>query len=343
MKILKTLMLGFVGLIVVLATVGMLLPSKVHIERSTTVAAKPATVFVYLNGFKNFNKWSPWAALDPKTQYTFEGPLVGVGAKESWASEQAGVGNGSQEITAVKANQSITIKLLLPDMQPSVVTQTLTPEGDGTKIVWGIDANMGSNPMNRWFGLILDKLMGPDYEKGLAQMKPLIEALPKDDLAASGVSLAITTAKPLLVISDSASAAGDGAEVGAKLGAAYQKIGAWMTANGYTLADAPMAITRKFDDKTLFWDFDAAIVVDKAGAAPAADAGIKVVSSYAGPALKITHTGPYTAMQTSYAKLLAYKAVAGFQDNGNSWEHYVTDPGNTPPDQLKTEIYWPVK
>lgn len=180
MKILKALIFGIVGLVAVLAVIGLALPRQAHIERSTVIVAKPATVFTYLNGWKHFNEWSPWAALDPNTKYSYEGPATGVGAKQSWFSEDPNVGNGSQEITAVDTDKAITIKLMLPNMEPSVVTQTLMPEGEGTKVIWAMDADMGINPLNRWFGLLLETFIGPDYEKGLAKMKPLIEALPKD-------------------------------------------------------------------------------------------------------------------------------------------------------------------
>jgi len=342
-KMLKTLFLGVFGLIAALAVIGLALPRGVHIERQTTIAAKPATVFAYLNGWKNFNQWSPWASLDPQTQYRYEGPLMGVGAKQSWSSEQKNVGHGSQEITAVEPDKSITIKLMLPDMAPSVVTQTLTPEGEGTRIVWAMDADMGLNPLNRWFGLLLEKFIGPDYEKGLAHMKPLIEDLPKDDLAGSGISLVSTIAVPLLVVSDAGSAAGDGAEVAGKLGAAYQKISVWMQANGYQTAGAPIAINRKFDEQTKFWEFDAGIPVDKVGSAPGPETGIKAISGYAGPALKITHIGAYSTMESSYAKLAAYKAIAGLDDNGEAWEHYLDDATTKPAAEVKTDIYWPVK
>lgn len=343
MKILKTVLLVIVGLVAALAVIGLALPRQAHIARATTIAAKPATVFAYLNGFKNFNAWSPWAALDPKTRYTYEGPLMGVGAKQSWASDDARVGSGNQEITAAVHDQSITIKLMLPDMEPSVVTQTLTPDGEGTKVVWAMDADMGLSPLNRWFGLLLPRFIGPDYEKGLASMKPLIEALPKDDLSGNAITLATATTMPLLTLSDSASAAGSGEDVAQKLGAAYGRMGEWLKANGFEVAGAPMAITRKFDHQTKFWEFDAALPMNKPGASPATDTGMKAAASYAGHALKIIHTGSYTDMERSYNKLFAYKTVAGLEDNGNPWEVYVDDPTTKAAAEVKTEIYWPVK
>lgn len=339
MKILKFLLLGVVGLVVVLAAIGYTSPQQVHIERSISINAKPATVFVYLNGFKNFNKWSPWAALDPNTKYSYEGPLMGVGAKQSWSSDDKNVGSGSQEITAVKENGQITQRLQLPDMLPSVVTQTLTPEGEGTKVVWAMDADMGGNPVNRLFGRILDSLIGPDYEKGLASMKPLIEAQAKADFSGIKLELVQAQAMPMLYVSESA----DTGEAAAKLGAAYGQIGVVMQAGGVKQAAAPLAITRKFDEQSKHWDFDAAIIIDKADFVPPADGAVKAGNTYAGWTIRATHIGPYESMEPSYAKLLNYKAVAGLEDNGNSWEQYASDPGNTPSEQLQTLINWPVK
>lgn len=339
MKILKVLLLGVVGLIIVLAAAGYTSPQQVHIERSFSIAAKPVTVFTYLNGFKNFNKWSPWAALDPNTKYSYEGPLMGVGAKLSWSSEDKNVGSGSQEITAVKENEQITQRLQLPDMLPSVVTQTLTPEGEGTKVVWAMDADMGSNPVNRLFGRILDSLIGPDYEKGLASMKPLIEAQAKTDFSGIKLELVQTLAMPMLYVSESA----DMADAAAKLGAAYGQIGAVMQAGDVKQAAAPLAITRKFDEQTKHWDFDPAIVIDKIDFVPPADGVVKAGKTHAGWVIRATHVGPYQTMEPSYAKLLAFKTVAGLEDNGNSWEQYLSDPVDMSPAQLQTLINWPVK
>jgi effector-binding domain-containing protein len=343
MKVLKFLGLGVLGLVVLLAAIGLMLPRYVHVERATVLAAKPATVFVYLNGFKNFNRWSPWADIDPATQYSFDGPLIGVGAKQSWRSEHPNVGQGSQQIVSVVPQQSITMRLELPEMSPSIVTQSMEPQDEGTKLIWSLDADMGWNPVNRWFGLLFDKFIGPDYEKGLATLKPLIEALPQGDLAIDELSLVTTTASPWLVVSDAGSAAGDGAEVAAKLGAAYGRISQYMESHGLQQVSAPVAITRSFDEQSLFWEFDAGIPIDASATASGVDSGIRLVQSYAGAALKLTHVGSYASMRPSYEKLDRFRLVAGLESNGQPWEHYVTDPADTPVDALRTDIYWPVK
>ena len=88
--------------------------------------------------------------------------------------------------------------------------------------------------------------------------------------------------------------------------------------------------------------FDAAIIVDKEVTLPA-DSVVKAGKTYAGWTIRATHVGPYEAMEPTYTKLMAFKTVAGFEDNGNSWEHYITDPTTTTPDKVQTHVYWPVK
>jgi carbon monoxide dehydrogenase subunit G len=174
MRILKKLLLGLIFLVVILAVVGLLLPSKVHVERATTINAPAETIHALISDFHNFNQWSPWAQIDPNTRYTFEGPASGVGAKMKWNSDNSKVGSGSQEITADDPN---LVKVAL-DFGPhgtAIASFKLEPEGSGTKVTWGFDTDFGYNLMGRYFGLMMERWIGADYEKGLAALKSLAE------------------------------------------------------------------------------------------------------------------------------------------------------------------------
>ena len=339
MKALKIVIGVIVALIVLLVAIGYVLPNNSHVERSTVVNVKPATAYAVLNGFKQFRKWSPWEGLDPNTKYEFTGPIWGVGAKQAWSSPNPNVGTGSQEIVASEPDKSITIKLVFADFNSeSTATYLLAPDGEGTRITWTNDTVFG-DLVGRYFGLMMDKMIGKDYELGLAQLKTLLESLPKDDF--SGIELTVVETKPMpmLYVSESATAA----DAATKIGGAFEQIASYMQAQGISQVAPPMAITRKFDEATQDWAFDAAIPVNKAEPVPPADSAVKPGQTYGGWAIRATHTGPYETMQPTYGKLLAFKAVAGFEDNGNSWEHYVTDPGAVPAASLKTHVYWPIK
>lgn len=168
------------GVLVVLAAliviIGMLLPSEQHVERSVVVNAAPADVFPLVNDFREFNKWSPWASIDPDTEYEFTGPAAGVGSKMSWVSEHPNVGSGSQEIVDSQLNTSVRSKLMFDGFDtPSYATFTLEQTDGGTRLTWAFDANL-DNLVGRYMGLMMDQWVGADYERGLARLKEMAES-----------------------------------------------------------------------------------------------------------------------------------------------------------------------
>ena len=176
MKILKGLFFLILGLVALFFVTGLFLPKTAHIERSMTTAASPETVFGLVDGFKRFNEWSPWAGLDPNTKYTYSGPETGVGARMEWTSANPDVGNGSQEVIDVEPGQRVTNKLDFGMDNPTTATISLVPEGTGTRVTWTLDTDFSGSLLGRYFGLALDRMVGPDYEQGLAQLKAVAES-----------------------------------------------------------------------------------------------------------------------------------------------------------------------
>ena len=184
MQLLKWMAIGFGGLILALCGLGFFLPDASQMERSVLIKAKPETVFGVLNSFARFNDWSPWAGLDPNASNTLSGPASGVGAKQAWAGNDQ-VGTGSQEILESLPNERIVIKLVFGDFtSENRATYTLRAEGEGTVVSWAYSSDAGGNLLYRYFGLMTDSMLGPDYERGLAQLKTLIETLPPSPAAA---------------------------------------------------------------------------------------------------------------------------------------------------------------
>lgn len=177
MRALKWLLAILLIAIGAIFAVGFALPDKVHVERSIHVQAPPATVFALLNGYEQFQKWSPWADLDPDTRYAYEGPASGVGAKMSWHSDDPNVGSGRQEIIESVAGERI-VSLLVFDGYDSDNRSSflLQADGEGTQLRWAYDTEFHGNLLGRYIGLKMDDWIGPDYEKGLARLKALLES-----------------------------------------------------------------------------------------------------------------------------------------------------------------------
>jgi hypothetical protein len=95
----------------------------------------------------------------------------------SWKGNSE-VGTGSQTITAIEPDKRVAIDLTFGDMDASKVEMLLALEGGGTRVTWTLESQFGYDLAGRYFGLLMDKFVGADYEKGLAQLKALIEKVP---------------------------------------------------------------------------------------------------------------------------------------------------------------------
>lgn len=176
MRILKWLVGLVVALILVVVAVGFFLPRQVHVERVVVIDAPPSDIFPYVNSLKAGADWSPWLGRDPQVQLDYSGPDAGVGARLDWASDQRDVGHGSQEITLSQADARVESALDFGDMGTAMAAFALVPQGEATEVTWSLDSDMGAGPVGRWMGLMMDKWVGGDYERGLSNLKILVES-----------------------------------------------------------------------------------------------------------------------------------------------------------------------
>jgi effector-binding domain-containing protein len=337
MDIVKKISIGLAVVAALFCGVGLLLPRTAHVERSIVLATAPATVFTVLNGFGQFQKWSPWADLDPHAKTVYEGPATGVGAKMSW-SGNADAGTGSQEVIESTPYSLIRIRLVFGDFGGDfTASYVLEPAETGTKLTWAFDANYGSNIIGRYFGLLSEHLIGPDYEKGLARLKTFVEALPRSDFSGLQISVIETRAEPVLMTS--ARSANDANSIGVTLGVAYSRLSGFMIAQGLKQVGPPLAIWRGEQDGAL--SFDAAIPVDRLDVPPGG--AVRTGNTFAGRAVRAVYRGPYSGLAAARKQVLAYLAAAGLRQGQSMWEQYVSDPGKTPDAELITHLYYPIE
>ncbi|MCB1050026.1 MAG: GyrI-like domain-containing protein [Acidobacteria bacterium] len=335
----KKLAIGLLTVVVILVLVSFLLPRHVHVERSTSINGSIHTIHTYLNGFSTFNEWSPWAEIDPNTQYTFSGPRSGVGAKMAWTSEDRNVGSGSQEIME-SSPQEIKVKLDFGSQGVADAYYRLMAEGSGTQVIWGFDTDLGFNPISRYFGLMMDKWIGGDYAKGLAKLKEKVEALPQTDFSSLQVEEVTVEPQPIVYVSTQSSR--EEASIQTAITNAYGQVGQYMAQHGLEMAGPPMTINTSWDENG--YVFDAAMTVKAAPEeAPAEDNPVKVGTSYSGKALKTVLKGPYSGMEARYNELMAYMAASGYKQNGRPWDVYANDPTTVQPEEIETHIYMPVE
>jgi len=162
-----------IGLAIVIAT----RPAQFRVTRSATMSAPPQRVFEHVNDLHKWDAWSPWAKLDPNAKNAFSGAESGAGATMSWAGNSK-VGEGTMTITESVPSERIRMRLefLRPMKAVNDTEFTFTPEADSTRVTWTMSGT--NNFVGKAFSLFVDcdKMIGGDFEKGLATMKSLVEA-----------------------------------------------------------------------------------------------------------------------------------------------------------------------
>jgi hypothetical protein len=174
---LRKLLIGLAALIVVLLVAIAIRPSTYRVERTTRVAAPPDVVFALVNDFHAWDRWSPWAHLDPSMKTTFGGPASGVGATYAWTGNDK-VGEGNMRITESRPPQKVDIRLEFVKPMASVNQTgfTFRPDGAGTRVDWAVTGPLDfmGKGMDLFVGM--DRMIGGDFEKGLASMRREAEA-----------------------------------------------------------------------------------------------------------------------------------------------------------------------
>lgn len=177
---LKKVLLALAAIIALVLIVAAFQPAEYRVTRSATIAAPAAKIFPEVNDFHRWANWSPWEKLDPAMKRTFDGPAAGVGASYAWEGNND-VGSGKMTITESKPAEAIRIKLEfikpMPGLSPTEFI--FRPEGSGTTVTWTMTGEKNYISKVVCLFMNMDKLVGGDFEKGLAALKANAEAAAK--------------------------------------------------------------------------------------------------------------------------------------------------------------------
>ena len=177
---LKKILITLAVIVVVFVGVVAMQPSEFRIVRTATMSAPAPAVFAQVNDFHKWEAWSPWAKLDPAAKNSFEGPPAGTGAIFRWAGNNQ-VGEGSMTITESRPNELIRFNLefLKPMAGTSTAEFTFKPEGDQTTVTWSMSGKNNFIAKAICLFMNMDTMVGGKFEEGLAAMKSIVEAAPR--------------------------------------------------------------------------------------------------------------------------------------------------------------------
>jgi len=176
MSMLKKIVLIALLLPVVWLLVSLFLPSRYRVERALLMKTTAGAVLTRINTLKTWPEWTAWTvAKYPDMRISFSGPEAGVGATYSWQGKSTG--HGTLKITRSDPEKGIGYDLDFENGKYlSRGAILLEPAGDAVKVTWSNEGDLGWNPVSRYFGLLMDRMMGPDFEEGLRNLKREVES-----------------------------------------------------------------------------------------------------------------------------------------------------------------------
>ena len=179
-------LVGIAAVVVLFVLLMATRPATFHVERSITIAAPAESAFAQVNDFHAWRAWSPYEKLDPEMTRTYSGPASGAGASYAWAGSGK-VGEGRMTIEKSDAPSLVSIKLEFtkPFAATNAATFTFAPVPEGTRVTWAMDGRNNFAAKAMQLLIDMDKMVGGDFERGLAALKSVAESAPKPDARAA--------------------------------------------------------------------------------------------------------------------------------------------------------------
>jgi ribosome-associated toxin RatA of RatAB toxin-antitoxin module len=339
MKFLKKLLVSFLVIILLAVVASFFLPSDVHIERDRVIDAAPTLIYDQVADLENWPGWMPWLKLDPNMKISYGDTSYGAGAWYSWTSENPDVGAGKLTIVAAEEGKSIKTKLEVEGMGTSNSLWSFDEVKGGTKVTWGLDADM-SSPMviGKFIGLMMEGVVGPDFENGLASIDSIVSLMPAVPEYSIEIFEETVESYPYLARTDSCVLESD--SISSAYGRCYGMVGTVIAEQDALFAGKPFVLNDRWAPETGWFWFTAGIPVDNVTTGTDA---VHSGMSYAGNVVRAIHLGPYDSLPASHEEIAKYIADKGLESNGATWEQYVDDLTAVSEAECRTFIFYPVK
>ena len=254
------LLTSVVIVVVLFVLVGVFLPDHRSVRHSGETSHPVRQVFDTLNSFKRFGEWNPLGQHDPQIVYQASGAPVGVGARLDYVSKRKEIGSGSWHITESEQDDHIQYTVY-NRQQGNNKNHVLTFDQRGkiVEIDWQYNVDYGWSLPGRYAGLYIDRTVGDDVKRALANITNLIASMPNYDYR--NLDVQVTAMPPLNILYVTTTADRNITAVENAMDVALKDIRAAIKANNLVEAGRPRLITTSFGSEK--YEFDVAIPVAK--------------------------------------------------------------------------------
>ena len=309
---------------------------KFDVERSIEIDASPEQVFDVVSDFKTWTTWSPWLCAEPDAKVTVADDSASVGSTYRWSGEV--VGAGEVEHKNLERGRLINeeMRILKPFKSRSEVGFQLESSGDVCRLTWSLH---GSMPWFLfWMIPKMQNFIGMDYVRGLKMLKDLIES---GSVPSTTISHGIESVGPIRMAGIRTSCNLD--DIAQKMQAAFCEVGEKFEAAGIQKGCEGITVHHSCDFKTQTFDCTSGFVLpDSVTSVPD---GLSTWSTEQVQALRIEHIGHYKHLGNAWsaAHQIARYRKHKLNTKSASCELYRNEPGSTPPEELRSDVYLPLR
>ncbi len=375
------LLMSAVIVAILFVVVGVFLPSNRVVQHSVETSHPLRQAFDTMNSFKRFAEWNPLRQHDPRVAYTLSGPAEGVGAQLDYVSALPEIGKGSWHITESELDSHVRHTVYNDKYgQNKNYLMTFRQKGKIVEIDWKYSVDYGWSLPGRYAGLYVDRTVGDDMKRGLANIANLLASMPNFDYR--NLDVQDTVVAPVNILYISTTADRNITAVENAMDVALKDIRAAIAANRLVEAEKPRLITTSFgSDK---YEFDVAIPValasdrvaegeaaaeegegaearnDSSVDATAAKAPVDLTppapledlrlpdnvrqgQSYGGRVLMAAYRGHPAALPLIRDQLRSYAAAHGENLHDRAFEEYLSEIAETAAEDAQFRVYWPIQ
>ena len=305
----------------------------INVQRSIVINAPSEQVFDYLADFTQWPVWSPWLCSEKEAKLTYSDQQSAVGSGYSWDGSVVGAG----EMKHAHLDRPNTIvddlTFLKPWKSTADVRFNLTPENDGTKVTWTMASSLPFFMF--WMKSNMETFIGMDYERGLKMLKEQLETgAVLSDCQPEG----IVDLDAMSVLGKRTSCAMQ--DIGPSMDKAYQDIHGALGEGNPLCGSEGAAVYHHMDLKTKRFDFTTGLIVPGGSE----NGSLARVDIPAGRWLHVRHVGSYENLGNAWSTAFAYQRAKKLKSAKRPClEIYRNHPEHTPPPELITDVYIPVK
>jgi len=250
---------------------------------------------------------------------TFTGPESGVKAKYSWDSKNKNLGKGYLEIKESVPNEYIILDMCFMENAVSTGKFLFTRDTTNVSVVWTLESDMGKNPLAKYFGLLMDKMVGSDFEKGLNEIKRITEKEYNDELKYPVNEINTDNVCALTMRIQCKQK-----EISEKMAQGYGELMKTMTEKKLKMSGPPFAIYHAFD-KLSGVDMELGLPVNACVRLLKGD--ISCTNFDAFKAASVNYYGAYEGTVKAHEMIGKWVKKNNKTVIGPPWEIYKTDPG----------------